>query len=257
MAAVRTGLLSALPRDARPGRYRGGLGVEAQGLPATTLPVELTVADWTLPDSQDWATWVGMIQSPDSLALEYGVPLWSQENRRLIARSFDCMKAVGCRNVYVPLLCRTNFGNEESMVRWIRKEDGTYTYDFTIMDRYLAAAHRQRLGDELAGRCEALLNERQRAMWKTIWTVDEDLAAIDEAHEGRGPTEGLWKAMEKAGKPLPGYWDGQARKMRRDEAAKGKAWFATSGWQQRNARLFALAGEVAGKLRSAATPPTR
>ena len=474
------------------------------------------------------------------------MPLWSQENWRLIARSFDHMKAVGCRNVYVPLLCRTNFGNEESMVRWIRKDDGTYEHDFTLMDRYLDAAEkhlgrpkmvtfqvwelylsarslkrsvhhgmrekalagrqalsgmgprvtlfdpatgktephylprfedpasralwqplfdelhrrmakrglekammigmlsdvwpsreeaaflhevsgglpwavhahpnrlrgrpatgnallhkiadvgyeahvyqlafqvnpdkgrsygwrrpeltcrfsrggapnaasflgmrllqefnitggqrgigrlgadtwyvirdnrgqragavyhrypevcwrnldidcwmlapgpdgalgtgrlenlreglqecearifieralldaaqRQRLGDELAARCEALLNERQRAMWRTIWTVDEDRAVIDEATGGRGPTEGLWKAMEKAGKPLPGYWDGKARKMRSDEAAKGKAWFATSGWQQRNEQLFTLAGEVGRKLGPAATRPSR
>ena len=71
----------------------------------------------------------------------------------------------------------------------------------------------------------------------------------------RHPIEALWQTLEKAGKTLPGYWDGEARRMRADEAAKGHAWFAASGWQARDERLFALAGEVARKLRVAAATP--
>jgi len=42
--------------------------------------------------------------------------------------------------VYVPLIVHTNFGNEESYVRWVKKADGKYGYDFSIMDRYLDVA---------------------------------------------------------------------------------------------------------------------
>ncbi|MBN2583109.1 MAG: hypothetical protein JXL80_08575, partial [Planctomycetes bacterium] len=75
-------------KDAKAGLYKGEMTVEAAGLPATKVPVEVTVTDWTVPAAHDWRTWVGMIQSPDSLSMEYEVPMWSEEHWKLIARSF-------------------------------------------------------------------------------------------------------------------------------------------------------------------------
>ena len=48
----------------------------------------------------------------------------------------------GSRTLYVPLICRTNFGNEESMVRWVKKADGQYDWDFSILDKYLDLAQK-------------------------------------------------------------------------------------------------------------------
>ena len=48
----------------------------------------LNVLDWTLPDPQAYKTWVELIQSPDTLAVEYKVPLWSERHFELIAKSF-------------------------------------------------------------------------------------------------------------------------------------------------------------------------
>jgi len=525
-----------VPRDAKPGIYNGSLTVQAAGLAATAFPIEMTVVDWTIPDTQEWATWIGMIQSPDSLALEYNTPLWSEKHWELIGRSFDYMSELGCRNVFIPILARTNFGNAESMVRWIPRPDGTYEWDFTIMDKYLDLAARRlgaakmvtfqvwelylaprslsrsvpfnnteaakagrkalqgkgprvttldpatgkldmvylprfedpagerlwrplfaelrkrmaarglekamnigvisdvwpskqevaflkkvsgnlpwvshahpgkllgkpavgnrllhknadigyeahvyrltyqvnpdkgrrygwrhpekvarfarnggvntcsplqmhlmpafnitggqsgigrigadvwlvikdkkgkragaaynrypevnwrnldieswmvapgpdgaigtsrfenlreglqecearialerallspaapkRLGAELAKRCEDLLNERQRAMWRTVWSVTEELDLLNIVRN-RNPVESVWHGLTKQGKELPKYWDPPARKLRREEAAKGHAWFLASDWKGRNEKLFRLAGEVARKL---------
>jgi len=41
----------------------------------------------------------------------------------------------------MPIISRTNFGNQESMIRWVKDGDG-YTYDFTIFDRYLDLAQK-------------------------------------------------------------------------------------------------------------------
>jgi len=137
-----------VPRDAKPGVYKGGLKIEARGLPARTVPIELTVADWALPDTQDYHVWTELIQSPDTLAVEYGVPLWSPRHWDLIGRSFQIIGETGSRVVHIPLLCGTNFGNAESMVRWVKKAgrgDNQYAYDFSVMDKYLDLAE-QHLG---------------------------------------------------------------------------------------------------------------
>ncbi|MBN2581459.1 MAG: hypothetical protein JXL80_00215 [Planctomycetes bacterium] len=526
-----------VPRDAKAGTYRGEVTVRPQGAPAVKVPLELDVQDWMLPDTQDYRTWMDFVQSPDTLAMEYKVPLWSAKHWELIGRSFRLLSGTGARTVYVPLICRTNLGNEQSMVRWIRKGQDKYEYDFSIMEKYLDSAEKNlgkpelvvlqvwdiclshdslkrglwgdnmggkdtreartellnkgprvtlvgsgskesdmaflpryedpasealwrplmdelrkrmdkrglgksmmlglmpdlwpnkeevtfwkgisgdmswvihghagvtsdaapgnkrlhkvadigyaafiynmvfnvnpdkgrmygwqgpalisnyprggglwaapvhvrefpglnitggqrgvgrisadlwpairdkrgkrvgaaygrypennwrnldisgsilapgpdgplstarmenlregvqaceariflesalldparkaKLGEDLAARCQTALDEHHRAMWKTVWSNDEELARVGTVGTGRDPAEGLWQALEKVGKKLPDYWSGPAWALRGEEARKGRQWYAR-GWQEREKKLFALAGEATAKLR--------
>ena len=126
-----------VPKSANAGDYTGTLTVAARGEKPVHVGVELKLADWTLPDPQTWHTFVELIQSPETLALGYEVPMWSDEHFKLIERSLSYLGRVGNKTVYVPLICETNQGNAETMVRWIRQPDGTYRHDFSVMDRYL------------------------------------------------------------------------------------------------------------------------
>jgi hypothetical protein len=140
-AVVPVWITAQVPPHAPPGQYLGGVTVEAQGENPVQVPLELRVADWSLPEPQDFRTWVDLIQCPDTLALEYGVPLWSDEHWNLIAQSFRLIGETGGRTVYVPLIAHTNLGNEETMVRWVKKGD-KYDYDFSILERYLDVAEK-------------------------------------------------------------------------------------------------------------------
>lgn len=130
-----------VPASVKAGTYTGSVKVEAQGETPVGVPVEVRVADWSLPDTQDFRTWVDIIQCLDTLALEYGVPLWSDKHFEMIANSFKLIGETGSRTVYIPLIAHTNLGNEEGMVRWIEKGD-RYDYDFSIMERYLDVAEK-------------------------------------------------------------------------------------------------------------------
>jgi hypothetical protein len=141
-AVVPIWVTVSVPKEARAGRYEGQVAIEVQGEQPVKVPLRLEVVDWTLPDTQDRQTWVELIQSPDTLAVEYGAPLWSQEHFDLIARSLGLIGETGSRVLYIPLIAHTNLGNAESMVRWIRKGEGQYEYDFSAMDRYLDVAER-------------------------------------------------------------------------------------------------------------------
>ena len=122
--------------------WTGRLNVEIDGTPVGSVSLRVEAADYTLPDPQDYRTWVELIQSPETLAIEYGLEPWSDRHVALIAQSFDLIRPTGSRVVYVPLIGHSNLGNEESMVRWIRKADGTYDYDFSIMETYLDTAEK-------------------------------------------------------------------------------------------------------------------
>jgi hypothetical protein len=107
---------------------------------------------------------VELIQSPDTLSVEYELPLWSDKHFALIGRSLDFVGQAAARTIYVPLIAHTNLGNAESMVRWIQKAPGQraaagsqarptalpgpgalpeYEFDFSAMDKYLDLARKR------------------------------------------------------------------------------------------------------------------
>ncbi|MCG3179145.1 MAG: hypothetical protein BIFFINMI_01476 [Phycisphaerae bacterium] len=136
-AAVPIVLTVRVPRDAVPGDYAGELRVSAEGLPPTAVPVRLHVADWTLPDPLELRARVGLFQSPTSVAMHYGVKEWSEEHWKLLEKSFAMLGQVGADIVNIPIVERTQFGNNEGMITWIRKPDGSYDHDFTVFEQYL------------------------------------------------------------------------------------------------------------------------
>jgi hypothetical protein len=136
-ATLPVWLTVRVPKDAKAGDYAGKAVVRAEGAAPVEVPIEVRVADWTVPDPQDFTTWIDMIQSPDTLALEYDTPLWSARHWKLIDRSMDILHTVGNRVLYLPLVAQSNLGNAETLVRWVDKGGGKYDYDCAVLEQYL------------------------------------------------------------------------------------------------------------------------
>jgi hypothetical protein len=129
-----------VPKDAAPGNYQGALTVSAAGVAPVTVPIELRVADWTLPDPQNFRTFVCLYQSPTTVATQYKVPEWSEEHWKYLEKSFELLGRIGNKAIHVPVVDKTQLGNDEGMVFWIKKEDGSFDYDFSVFERYLKLA---------------------------------------------------------------------------------------------------------------------
>ena len=127
-----------VPAAAAPGLYHGTVRVEGPAFPAATLPLELEVLDWEVPDPRGFQTLVAVEQSPYGVAKQYRVPRWSGKHWALIEASLRQLARVGNDLWFVPVLLETEFGNrDDSMIKWIRKKDGSLAFDYTILDRYL------------------------------------------------------------------------------------------------------------------------
>ena len=74
------------------------------------------------------------------LALHYGVELWSEEHWRMIDTSLRMAESIGNKTLYIPLITRTNFGNTQTMVRWVAQPDRSHKLDFTIAEKYIDVA---------------------------------------------------------------------------------------------------------------------
>jgi len=146
-----------VPKDCKPGTYRGECSIEASGAKAVKAPLVLEVLDWTLPPAHKWRSAAGFHQSPESVAMYYKVPFWSDEHFRLLGESFKWLGTIGCDTVFLHLIEHTNLGNAEAILRWKRKKSAgpapaangkelpkitlaTHEPDFTVLDRYLDTA---------------------------------------------------------------------------------------------------------------------
>jgi hypothetical protein len=139
-AVVPVWITVRVPADAAAGEYRGAVTITARGEAPVkfTVPVELVVHAWKVPDPKDFTIINNICQSPDSVAQHYRVPLWSDKHFELMGRSLDVLHQVGNRVCNLNLIVGMHgYGNSESMVKWIRKADGSFAYDFTIAEKYM------------------------------------------------------------------------------------------------------------------------
>jgi len=126
-----------VPREIAAGDYQAMFTLSAEDTEPVAVQIHLSVADWDLPDPHDFRTYVGVYQSPTSLALQYDVEEWSEEHWKLMETSFALLERLGNRIVNIPLSTRTQFGNDDGMVYWVKQADGSFGYDFTVLDRYI------------------------------------------------------------------------------------------------------------------------
>jgi len=126
-----------IPKEAPAGNYKATLAISADGIKPVEVPVCMEVLGWNAPDARDFRTHVGIYQSPTTLAECYNVPEWSEKHWELMDKSFALLAELGNRMVNIPVVDRTQFGNDEGMVYWVKKPDGTYEYDLTVFDRYV------------------------------------------------------------------------------------------------------------------------
>jgi len=187
-AVVPVWMTVTVPADAKPGTYTGRVRIEARDEKAVSVPLEVRVADWALPDAQDYRTWVELVQSPDTLAVHYEMELWSDRHWKMIDRTMATMGEVGSRVLHIPLLAQTNLGNEQSMVRWVRKADGGWDYDFSVMDRYLDSAQKHMGRPKIIAFWvwDIYLIEKEKYQGKDHLILEQAIAARD-AMRGTGP----------------------------------------------------------------------
>ncbi|MFH0980150.1 MAG: hypothetical protein V2A79_01245, partial [Planctomycetota bacterium] len=85
------------PADAKPGEYRGKVTLSMSGAAAVDVPLNVRVIDWNLPDPRDFTTIIDAVQSPESVAMWYDVPMWSRKHWQLLDKSFKVLGQAGCK----------------------------------------------------------------------------------------------------------------------------------------------------------------
>ena len=222
-----------VPADAADGDYTGTLTLTAKGEKTVKVPVAMSISAWRLPETKTWRTFAEVIQSPETLALAYEVPLWSDAHFRLIERSIELIAQSGAPTVYIPLICETNLGNAESMVRWVRKPDGTYTHDFSAMERYLdlVATYQGKPQVVCFWMWDTFLERSLGGRGDEKWNAGDVVKAL-KAAKGHGPAVTLLdpKSGKTSKMEMPLYIDAKSKAMWQPLADELRRRMKQRGW---------------------------
>jgi hypothetical protein len=125
------------PKQQRPGWYSGTVIVKANGK-SFQVPVQVMVTGFMVPAPHESNLAIGFVQSWDTLASYYQVPLWSPEHWALIERSLALMGEWGNAPLIVPVLTLQHRKHawKEPLIRFVRQGDRLVP-DYSVFEKYL------------------------------------------------------------------------------------------------------------------------
>ncbi len=129
-----------MPSGVPGGLYRGRLTVSARDVVPVEVPLVVEVAAWTLPPHQEFAAHMDFMQSPDTVAMAYDVPMWSDAHMALLDQTFSLLGPMAAKTLFITAIPRTHMGNEYAMIRWARDDEGEFQPDFAVVEKYLDVA---------------------------------------------------------------------------------------------------------------------
>ena len=130
-----------IPAGAVAGTYCGELTVKDGDRTLGCLPLTLEVNHRRLPEPAQWNFHLDLWQNPFAVARYYKVPLWSEAHFEAMRPLMKMLAEAGQKVITASIVHKPwNAQTEdyfESMVTWMRRADGTWTFDYTVFDRWV------------------------------------------------------------------------------------------------------------------------
>jgi hypothetical protein len=130
----------AVPQMAVAGKYTGLLYLHING-GTRTLPYSVQVKPFTLPSPALWTYHLDLWQNPYAVARIYGVKEWSKEHLDRMRPFMQMLANAGQKTITVSMIYDPWRGQTydiyRSMIKWIKKKDGNWAYDYSIFDQWV------------------------------------------------------------------------------------------------------------------------
>lgn len=134
-------LTVSVPDDAPAGVYRSCVEVTGCGVKSLELPLELRVQERRLPRPAEWSYHLDLWQHPAAAARVMGLALWSDAHfdalRPLVRMLADAGQKVVTATLNKDPWNHQCFDAYEDMIRWTKRADDTWEYDYSLFDRWV------------------------------------------------------------------------------------------------------------------------
>ena len=134
-------LTISVPQDAEPGIYTSEVVITFNGKGKIRLPLTLEVQPYTLASPDKWSYHLDLWQHPTAVARAEGLELWSDAHFEALKRDMTLLANAG-QKVVTATLNKDPWNHQcydgyEAMIHWTRHADGSWSYDYTIFDRWV------------------------------------------------------------------------------------------------------------------------
>lgn len=182
-----------IPASAAAGLYKGKVKVYGRGQSTQTFNLVVDVVDQTLPPASEWAYHLDLWQHPSAVARVHNLELWSDAHFETMKPLMQILANAG-QKVITATLNKDPWNNQcfdayEDMILWTKHADGTWSYDYTIFDKWvqfmmdlginkmincyslLTWNNRMHYKDEAKGEMIDVELKAQSAEYKQIWSI--------------------------------------------------------------------------------------
>lgn len=182
-----------IPAGTRPGRYASKVKIRADRH-RFELPFEIEVGERRLPPPAEWSFHLDLWQNPFSVARWHGVEPWSDEHFERLRPYMEMLARAGQKSVTVSMIHDPWNGQTydiyDSMIRWTKHADGTWSYDYDVFDRWVEFM-------ESVG-IDRLINCYSMVPWNNRFSYYDEAMGRDTvlvARPGSPEYEELWAPM--------------------------------------------------------------
>jgi hypothetical protein len=122
------------------GLYTGFITVNANS--QHKLKITVDVSNHLLPPPSEWKYDLDLWQNPDPVAKVHDVKLWSDEHYSLMKPYYKMLAAAGQKSITAFIIDQPwgpvhVYYRDPAMIKWEKKKDGKWSYDYSVFDRYV------------------------------------------------------------------------------------------------------------------------
>ncbi len=131
-----------IPSSASAGIYEGALSINSKNGDLLEFPISLNVQNHTLPPAYEWTYHLDLWQHPSAVARYSGLDFWSDAHfdkmRPVMQMLADAGQKVITTNLNKDPWHNQCYDAYESMIIWNKNEDGSWSYDYTVFDKWVS-----------------------------------------------------------------------------------------------------------------------
>lgn len=138
-----------VPHDAKQGIYNGKVKIRIKStshVEELSIPYSIQVSKHRLAQAKDWDFHLDLWQNPYSSARYYNVKAFSDEHLEKIKPSMQRLANAGQKNITTTLIYdpwnSQTYDKYDAMIRWVKKKDGSWEYDYSIFDKWVEYMHK-------------------------------------------------------------------------------------------------------------------
>lgn len=130
-----------VPSNVAPGQYKGIIQVNADET-RFEFPLTVNVLNRTLPPPSEWKFNLDLWQHHAAIARVHKVALWSDAHFALMKKYYTALAKAGQKNITASIVNEPwghqTYDDFPSLIKWIKKKDGTWQYDYDLFDKYIS-----------------------------------------------------------------------------------------------------------------------